>query len=88
MPQEFIEPGNVKKIFLEYFLGSPDLLFFAILVLISFLSAKFQMSNRNFMIILVVSSLIFAGLLGQAIYILILIVTGFVIFKGVGRYFT
>ncbi len=88
MPQEFIEPGNVKKIFLEYFLGSPELLFFGILILISFLSAKFQMSNRNFMIILVVSSLIFAGILGDAIYILILIITGFVIFKGIGKYFT
>ncbi len=40
------------------------------------------------MIILVVSSLIFAGLMGDAIYILILIITGFVIFKGVGKYFT
>ncbi len=88
MPQEFIEPGNVKKILLEYLLGSPELLFFAILIFISFLSAKFQMTNRNFMIILVVSSLIFAGIIGDATYILILIITGFVMFKGVGKYFT
>ena len=88
MPTTFINPGDIKTIFLEYFLGSPALLVFAILLIISFLSARFQMSNKNFMMILVISSLIFAGILGQAVYIFIIIILGFVIFKIIGRFFT
>lgn len=88
MPTDFIEPGNIKKLILEYFLGSPELLFFALLIGISFFSAKYNMSNRNFSLILIISSLIFAGMLGEAIYVLVLIVIGFVVFKGVGRFFT
>lgn len=88
MPTDFIQPGNLKKIILEYLLGSPELFIFVLLIGISFLSAKFQLSNRNFMLILVISSLIFAGILGQAVYILILIIVGFVIFKGIGRFYT
>jgi len=78
----------LKTIFLEYFLGSPQLLMFALLIGISYLAAKFQFSNRNFMIILVITALIFAGVIGQAVYILIIIILGFVIFKTIGRFFT
>lgn len=88
MPSTFINPGDLKTIFLEYFLGSPQLLMFALLILISYMSAKYQMSNRNFMIILLVSSLIFAGIIGEAVYILIIILVGFVIFKTIGKFFT
>lgn len=85
---EYIEPFDVKKIFLEYFLGTTELLIFAILLLISFLCAKYQMSNRNFMIILAFSSIIFAGYLGNAIYFLILVIIGFVSFKTLSKIFT
>lgn len=88
MPSTFINPGDLKTIFLEYFLGSPQLLMFALLIFISYISAKYQMSNRNFMIILLVSSLIFAGIIGEAVYILIIILVGFIIFKIIGRFFT
>lgn len=88
MPQDFINPGDIKKLFLEYFLGTPELLMFALLIGVSFLAAKFEMSNRNFMLILVISGLIFAGILGQAVYILIIVLVGFVVFKMMGRFFT
>ena len=88
MPTDFIQPGNVKKLILEYLLGSTELFVFALLIGISFLSAKFQFSNRNFMLILIISSMIFAGVLGQAIYVLVLIIVGFVIFKAIGRFYT
>ena len=87
IPTDYIAPGDIKKLILEYFLGTPELLMFALLIGISFMSAKFNMSNKNFSLILIISSLIFAGIIGQAIYVLVLIVVGFVIFKAVGRFF-
>jgi len=85
---EYIEIFDFKKIFIEYFLGSVELFIFAVIFLISFACAKFQMSNRNFMIILATSSIIFAGYLGNAIYFLILVVVGFISFKTLARLFT
>ena len=81
----YIEPFDVKKIILDLFLGHPSILAFASVVLISFLSAKFGMSNKNFMLILTISSIILAGYMGQAIYIIILVILGFVIFYSLSR---
>lgn len=82
---EYIAPGNIRKIVLEYLIGSPELLIFALLIGVSYLSAKFQMSNRNFMLILIISSMVFAGILGEALYILILLIIGFVTYKTFAR---
>lgn len=83
----YIKPFDLKKIILDLFLGHPSILAFATVILISFLSAKYNMSNRNFMLILMVSSIIMAGFMGEAIYIIILVVLGFVIFKNLSRLF-
>lgn len=81
----YINPLDIKTIVLDLFLGHPSILAFAIVILISFLSAKFNMSNRNFMLILMVSSIIMAGYMGEAIYIIILVLLGFIIFKSLSR---
>ncbi len=83
----YISPLDIKTIILDLFLGHPSILAFGVVILISFLSAKFNMSNRNFMLILMVSSIIMAGFMGEAIYIIILVVLGFVIFKNLSRLF-
>ena len=85
---EFIQPFDFQKIFGEYFLGSSELIIYALIILISYVCAKNGMSNTIFLIILVLASLLFAGFLGQAIYILILIIIGFVSFKAISRLFT
>ena len=84
----YIAPGDLKTIIVEYLLGTPELLMFALLLGVSFLSAKFSISNRNFMLILIVSSIIFAGIIGQAVYILILLIVGFITFKTFGKILT
>ena len=81
----YIEPLDIKKVILDLFLGHPSIVAFAVVILISFLSAKFNMSNKNFMLILMVSSIILAGLMGEAIYIIILLLIGFVIFKSLSK---
>jgi hypothetical protein len=84
----FIEPLDFKTIFMDYLLGSPELFFYALILVISFACAKFGMSNKIFLIVLMISCLLFASILGQAIYILILLVIGFVAFKALSRLFT
>ena len=84
---EYISPLNLKKIFMEYLLGSQELFVFALLLVISFASAKFQFSNKIFELILVISSMMFSIYLGQAFYFIILVILGFVLFKGFGRMF-
>lgn len=84
----YINPFDFRTIFVNYFLGGTELFIFAFIILISFACAKFGMSNRIFMMILAISSLIFAGVLGQAVYILIIFVIGFISFKAIGRLVT
>ena len=84
---DYIEPLNIKYILYDLFLGHPSMVAFALVILISFVSARFQMSNRNFMIILVISSLILAGYLGEAVYILVLVLIGIVTFYSLSRMF-
>lgn len=81
----YINPLDLKTILLEYFLGNVELLVFALIIIISYASAYYQMSNNNFLLILVISSLLFSLYLGEAIYLFILILVGFVVFKGVAK---
>ena len=84
---DYIEPLDFKKILLDLFLGHPAMLAFASIILISFLSAKFHMTNRNFLLTLVICSLMLTAYLGEAIYIIILIVIGVVTFYSLSRMF-
>ncbi len=84
---DYISPLDFKKIILDLFLGHPSMLAFASIILISSLSAKFQMSNRNFLLILAICSLMLTAYIGEAIYIIILIVIGVVTFYSLSRMF-
>lgn len=88
MPSEYIAPFDFKKIFIDYFLGSQELFIFAFMILISFVCAKFGMSNRIFMVILAITSLLFGAYLGQAVYILIVFLIGYISFKSIARLVT
>lgn len=84
----YIEPFDFKKIFIEYFLGSQELFIFAFTILISFISAKAGASNRIFLVVLSISSLMFSSILGEPIYVLIIFIVGLVSFKSMARLFT
>ena len=81
----YIEPFDFKKVILDMFLGHPSFIAFAAIILISFTSAKAQLSNRNFMLVLMISSLILSAYIGEAIYIIILVLLGFVIFYALSK---
>lgn len=83
--ETYISPFDFKEIILNLFLGHPSIIAFGLIILISTLSAKYQMSNRNFMMLLLISSIILSEYLGEAIYIIILVIVGFVVFKPLSR---
>ena len=84
----YIAPFDFKTIFLNYFLGSAQLFIFAFVILISYACAKYNMSNKLYLTVLAICSLLFAGYMGEAVYILIILVIGFVSFKSIARIIT
>ena len=84
----YIDVLDFKKVFLEVFLGSPELFMFAFIILISFISAKMRIPNSVFMVILSISSLIFTIYLGQAAYLLVIFLIGYISFKSIARIVT
>ncbi len=82
---EYIEPFDFKKILMEYFLGTQTLFAFAFIIILSAICGRYQMSNRIFGLILVLSSTLFAVWLGEAIFFVILLFFGFVVFKGIAN---
>lgn len=88
MPSTFINPLDAKTILIDYFLGGTQLFMFAFIIAFSYACAKFNMSNKIYLVLLSISALIFAGYMGQAVYILIILVIGFVSFKSIARLIT
>lgn len=88
MTSTYINPLDFKKIFLDYFLGSLELFTFAFIIVISFASAKMGLSNRVFMVVLALSSLIFGYYLGNVIYVFVLFLIGYISFKSIARIVT
>ena len=85
---EYINPFDFKKIFIDYFLGSSTLFIFAFVILFSFASAKFGMSNKIYLTLLIIGSILFGVYIGEAMYVLLLIIVGFVVFKLIGKMVT
>ena len=78
----YIEPFDLKEILIGYFLGNTILFFFALVILTSLACARYNMSNRLYVSVLMIGSILFSLFLGEAIYIFVLFITGIVIFTG------
>lgn len=87
MPSTFINLFDFKTVFMDYLLGAPALAAFALIIAISFASAYLQMSGKIYGFILVISSVIFALYIGQALFFLLLVMVGLIIFRIFARYF-
>ncbi len=85
MPSRFVEPLDFKSIYVDYFLGSESLFPFLFVIIFSFVSATLRMSNKIFLILLGLGSLMFGAYMGQAIYVLVLFIIGVISFKGLSK---
>ena len=84
----YINPLDFRKILVELFLGREELFLFGFLIVFSFVSAKMGISNKIFLILLALGSIIFSMVLGEAIYMLVVFMVGLLIFGGIKRIFT
>jgi len=82
MTEVFIEPFNFEKIYLQYFLGNMVIFYYVFVMVLSFACAYFNMSNKNFFILLTISSIILAVYLELPILIITLFLTGLFCYKG------
>jgi hypothetical protein len=87
MPSTFIEPFNFQQIYIQYFLGNQILFPFIFIILLSFVSAYLNISNRIFLVLLAIGSIMFGAYMGEAMYIFVLFLVGFILYKMFGRIF-
>lgn len=82
----FIEPLDLRTIFIDYFLGSMQLFIFAFIIVFSFACAKFGMSNRLYLVLLAIS-LVLISLVTQinGIYVLVVSIVGIIAFNSLSR---
>ncbi len=88
MPNVFIEPFDFSTIFINYFLGNQILFPFLFIIILSVTSAYFNISNTIFLILLAIGSLMFGAYMGEAIYVLLLFLIGFILYIMFDRIFT
>lgn len=81
----YIDPFDFRTILINIFLGNIELFMFAFVIVFSFASAKMGMSNRIFMILLAIGSIIFGGVMDSGIYTLAILIIGLITYKGVSR---
>ena len=81
----YVATFDFYKIFVNIFLGNIELFVFAFIILMSGVAAKFRMTNKIFFTLLSIGSIMFGFILGQEIYILVILFLGIITFKGVSR---
>jgi len=83
---EYIEPFNLKEIYMNYFAGSPIIFAFLAIMLLSYIAGKNGLTTRIYTVLLILSGVIIGGTT-QIMwwYILGLLILGFSIFKVVQR---
>ena len=84
----YINPFDFYTILVGYFLGSADLFLFALIMACSYGAAKMGMRNDLFLTLLFITSILFAAYIGQALYFLLLLGGGIIIFRMASRVVT
>jgi len=87
MTSTFIEPFDFSKIFINYFLGNQALFPYLFILIFSFVSAYLNLSNKIYLILLALGSLMFGAYMGQSLYVLTLFLTGLILFYIFGKIF-
>lgn len=84
----YIDPLNFRKVLIDTFLGNQILFASLFIIVISAVCGYYQMSNRVYALILVVTSILVAAYLGEAIAFVILVLLGFIVFKTIASVVT
>lgn len=84
----YIEPFDFRQIIVNLFLGNIELFMFGFVIVFSFSAAKMGMSNRIFMILLGIGSVLFGGVMDAGIYTLAILIIGIITYRGISRVVT
>ena len=85
---EFIDPLDFRTLFVDYFLGSMELFIFGFIIIFSFVSAKFRMSGKLYLITLSIGLLLLGIIMElSAIYLLVVLIIGLISFKAISEIF-
>lgn len=80
----FIEPLDLRTIFVNYLTGNPEMFAFLAVIAISAGSAYFRMPDTIFLI-MVALFVIFMAQYMAGLYLIVLVVTSLIIFYGIAR---
>lgn len=81
MTTRFIEPFNLRELFITYFIGDINMFFYVFLLILSYGCAYYGMSNRNYFTILVISCILISAYVETAVLFFTLFVFGTITFK-------
>jgi small-conductance mechanosensitive channel len=84
MTANFINIFDFKTIFLQFFLGNQILFIGALFIILSAMCGYYQMSNRIYAIIMIISFILFAVFIGEAIILSIVCLVSIFVFKILG----
>lgn len=84
MSSRYIAPFDFMKL-KNYFIGNDILFVFVLVLLISYAAGHFNMSNKIFYAILLISVILFGAFTGESIYILALILLAAWAFKAIAN---
>lgn len=82
---EYIQPFDFQKVLVEYFLGTQELLVFAFVIVFSFACATYRMSNKIFLSLLSITSIMLSSFLGEWVYFVVIFLLGLIVSKTVAR---
>ena len=83
----YIDPFDLYTIFVGYFLGNSALFAFFLVFVYALVAAYFSMPEKPFVVLLILGFVLFGEYVGEAIYILTLMVVGFILYKIFSRLF-
>jgi hypothetical protein len=80
----FIEPFNFREIFLQFFLGNQVLFIGFLFIVLSAICGYYQMSNKIYAVVMIISFLLFSAFVGEAVLFAIVCILGLIVFKILG----
>ncbi len=87
MTSTFIEPFNLKKIFVDFFIGDANLFALLFIIIYSYAAGKFGFPNSLYFFFLVIGVILFSAFVGFQIYVIVMLLLGGFAFKAIGDYF-
>lgn len=85
MSIEYVAPLDLKKIFVEILAGSTEVFTGILFILICVLAGFFRMTDRTFMIMIILSAVLLWEFIGFGLYLIVLVASGMVIFWSISR---